>query len=127
MATEHVFWTNGITTNKAIGDFLGLLLDPDPNATETFITKLRPIGSNATEPTAWFTGVALKANAHAAVVEFDGAGPYPTFNAMGVTNQQVATGKAALVLEYGPRAQYEGRALAFIAEQGYEIIPPEAP
>lgn len=125
MATEYVFLINGITTNKAIGDALGLLLDPDPNATEIFITRLRPIGSNATEPTAWFTGVALKSNAHAAVVEFDGAGPYPTFNAMGVTNQQVADGKAVLVLEYGAREQYEGHALAFIAAHGYEIIPPQ--
>lgn len=125
MATEHIFWVNGITTDKQKGDALGLLLDPDPNATEAFVTPLRPIGSNDQTPSAWLTAASLKANAYAAIVEFDGAGPYPTLNAMGVTNQQVAAGKAVLVLEYGPRDQYEGRALAFIAEQGYEIIPPQ--
>lgn len=123
MATEYVFWLNGVTTNKQLGDLLGLILDPDPNATGVFVTKLRLIGSSDANPIAWLTALSLKAYAHAAIVEFDGPGPYTTLNALGITDQQVASGKAAITLDYGERSQYEGNAMAFIASLGYEVIP----
>jgi hypothetical protein len=123
MGTAWVNYLNGITTDKAIGDRVGVKLDPDPNAVVAFTTPLRPIGSNDTEPSAWFTAAPMTAFGLSVVTEFTGPGPYPKCNAIGVTNADVADGKAVMVLEFGPRAQIEGHGIAFMALHGYEVMP----
>ena len=132
MSTEWIYYCNALTTNKPLGDAMGVALDPDPGATEAFTTKLRPIGSDDTEPSAWFAPVPLKQSGHDIVAEF-AAGGYPSiFTDAGYSHAQIDAlrtpmpeygGKPAMLLEYGPRATIEGNGLAFIAAQGYEIVP----
>ena len=123
MSTEWIYYCNALTTNKALGDAMGVALDPDPGATEAFTTKLRPIGSDDTEPSAWFAPVPLKQSGHDIVAEF-AAGGYPqVFVDAGYTAAQIDLARASITLEYGPRATIEGNGLAFIAAQGYEIVP----
>ena len=129
MTTEWVGWANITTTDKPLGDNLGAKMNPDPGAipgvTEEFVTPLRPIGSNSTTPTAWFTAVPMKQLGLDMLAEFNGPGPYNLLALINVSPEEVALAKPVLVMEYGDRATYEGHGLTFIASQGYEIIPNE--
>jgi hypothetical protein len=116
-------WLHGITTDKASGDRIGVKLDPDPNAAQAFTTKLRPIGSSDTEPSAWFTAAPMTAFGLSVVTEFTGPGPYPLCNAIGVSDAEVAEGNAVMTLEFGPRAELEGDYLRFLTAHGWEVMP----
>jgi hypothetical protein len=123
MATEWVYWLHAITIDKPLGDAVGCAINPDTGSTEEFITPLRPISSDDTLPSAWFTGAPLKQSGHDIVAEF-AAGGYPAlFTGAGFTHAQIDLARASITLEYGPRSEVEGHGLAFIAAQGYEIIP----
>lgn len=123
MSTAWIYYCNALTTNKALGDAIGVALDPDPGATEAFTTKLRPIGSDDTEPSAWFAPVPLKQSGYDIIAEF-AAGGYPAiFTDAGFTHAQIDLARASITLEYGPRSEVEGNGLAFIQSLGYEIVP----
>lgn len=125
MTTEWIGGLNAIALNKAIGNLLAGLIDPDSGGSATFDkgVPLRLIGSAATEPTAWAASSPLKQAGLDYCAEFTSDGPYPLLTALGLTNEQITAAKAVMLLEFGPRAQYENSGLAFIAANGYEIIP----
>lgn len=125
MTTKWIGGLNAITLDKPIGNMLAGLIDPDSGGSATFDKglKLRTIGSTDTEPTAWAASSPLKQSGIDYCSEFAGTGPYPLLNALGLTNEQIAAAKPAMVLAFGPRAEYEGGLLAFIAASGYEVIP----
>jgi hypothetical protein len=123
MTTAWINWLHGITTDKGAGDRIGVKLDPDPNASQAFTTPLRPIGSSDTEPSAWLVAAPMTAFGLSVMQEFTGPGPYPTCNAIGVSDAEVAEGKAVMVFEFGPRAELEGDYQAFLTANGYEVIP----
>lgn len=116
-----------ITTNLTIGNALAAKIDPDTGGDKTFRddkygVRLRAIGSTG-PATAWAASVPLRQAGYDAVVEFQGAGPYPILNARGITDAMVAAGKPAMTLQAGDRLTLDGTLPAFIAANGYEIIP----
>lgn len=125
METEWIGYLNVIALDKPIGNMLAGLIDPDVGGSQTFDKgiALREIGSQSTTPTAWAASSPLRQAGLEYCGEFASDGPYPLLNELGLTNEQIAVAKPAMLMEFGSRAQYEGRLLAFITEQGYEIIP----
>lgn len=123
--TEWLWFLLVITTDKARGNALAALIDPDIGGHLTFDRglKLRPIGSTDTEPTAWAASSPLKALGVDYCAEFTGQGPYPLLTALGLTAEQIAEHQACMTLAFGPRAEYEGGLEAFLAAHGYEVIP----
>ena len=125
MASEWQYIVYALTVNMEIGNALAgaMGVAPGDNLTFTKGTKLRPIGSDDTDPSAWLAAVPLKQSGHDIVAEF-AAGGYPAlFTGAGFTHAQIDLARASITLEYGPRSEVEGHGLAFIAAQGYEIIP----
>lgn len=85
---------------------------------------LRPLGSQSTTPVAWGSYTVAKADTEARVAEYNAAGPYQTLNSLGMTDPQVAAAKSVLTAEYFPRETHEYAFVAWLASNGYEIIPP---
>ena len=123
MESPWKFVLNVIALDVAVGNVLAgaIGVAPDDDKTFTLGTKLKHTASGST--TAVFASVPLKQSSLDYCTEFTSAGPYPLLNASGLTNEQITAAKAVMLLEFGPRAQYEGHGLAFIASHGYEIIP----
>lgn len=125
MSTEWGGWMYAITDNPEAAGLIALALDPGSGGAANFYggAKLRPIGSNDTEPTKYCAGVAVRTVTLPVIAAFDAGGyPQPLLDA-GRTAEELDTARAALVLLYGPRATIEGNGLAFIAAQGFEIVP----
>lgn len=123
MTTAWVGYLNAIipANLKTLGDRVGVIMDPDPNATEAFPTALRPAGGGNVSH--YFTAVPLKATGIAILDSFM-AGGYPqVFLDAGITTQELDTLRAAMLAEYGDRATYEGHGPVFIAANNLEILP----
>lgn len=83
---------------------------------------LRPIGSGDTTPTAWATWAILRSETNDLVQEFNTAGPYTLLGALGVSEPQIAAGKAVLVAESFSRSTHEYGFIPWLASKGYEAI-----
>lgn len=117
------YWLNAITTNKAIGDAMGVAIDPDPNAQESFTTPLRPVGSADTVPSAWFTSCCLSQSGHDYVSSFI-AGEYPqVLINQGITAEQIDYARTVIVAEVIDRDGMGNASWDFLASHGYEIVP----
>ena len=124
MMTDYIFYCLVITKNLAIGNALAALLDTTGgNLTFMEGAKLRLIGSQDTEPTAWGSAVPLRQSAYDALIEFKGPAPFPTLNSMGVSDADVLAYQPLMIISVGDRASLEGHGLEFIAANGYEVIP----
>ena len=84
---------------------------------------VRPVGSDQSEPVAWVHQAPARPVVRSLVTEYNGAGPFPLLNALGMTDQQVAAAKTVLTAEYFPRATHEYAFIEWLASKGYEIIP----
>jgi hypothetical protein len=129
MVNEWIGWGHFAipAAHKALADRVACAMNPDPGAipgvTEEFVTKLRAIGSEDTDPSHYSTAVLLKATGIAILDSFF-AGGYPSvFTSAGITTEELDTLRDNLLREYGDRATYEGNGLAFIASIGLEILP----
>ena len=124
MITDYIFYCHVIAKNLAVGNALAALLDTaGGNLTFTQGAKLRPIGSQDTEPTAWGAAMPLRQSAYDALIEFKGTAPFPTLNSMGVSDADVLAYQPLMIISVGDRASLEGHGLEFIAANGYEVIP----
>lgn len=85
---------------------------------------LRQLGSQSTTPVAWGAYTIAKAATAPTVEEFNGAAPYPTLNALGMADAQVAAAKSVLTAECYPRETHEEAFFDWLASKGYEVIPP---
>lgn len=128
MATAYQYWANVICTDQAKGNAIGAYMDRDSGGSQTFTKALplRPIGSPSQTPTAWAVFTALNTLGEAMVTSFVAGQYHPAFLLRGCPTQTIDDARAVMTIEHGARAQYEDRGPAFVAEQGYEIIPPEA-
>jgi hypothetical protein len=125
MASEWLYRMNVVTTDLQLGNALAgaMGFGTEDHLTFTKGAKLRPIGSEDTEPSAWFASVPLKATGYAIVSEFrDGGYPQALLD-KGITAEQIDAARAVITLEVGDRATLEGNGLAFIAANGLEILP----
>lgn len=124
MSTNWPGFLNVIALDKAIGNMLAGLIDPDVGGNQTFDKgiALREIGSQSATPTAWAASSPLTQTGLDYCSEFAGTGPYPLLNALGLSDSDIETAHPLMLLEFGPRAEYEGGLLAFIAAHGYEVI-----
>lgn len=121
--------------NAVIGNALAGAIDPDSGGALTFTDakaiKCYPAGTTfsgsglgkvASQPVAAYAAFPLlKATGYARVTEFMSAGPYPLLNALGITDAQIAAGKAALTITAGERGQI-GTGQQFVVAQGY-VMP----
>lgn len=122
MATEWQWSANVIAKNKTVGNQLAAAVDPDSGGAETFDKGLvlRKISDGST---AWATSTVLRVVGYETCQKF-ASGGYPTrLTQAGFSNAQIDGVRPLLIIETGARAQYEGRLLDFIAEQGYEVMP----
>lgn len=121
--------------NAVIGNALAGAIDPDSGGALTFTDakaiKCYPAGTTfsgsglgkvPSQPASAYAAFPLlKPTGYARVTEFMSAGPYPLLNALGISNAQIAAGKAALTITAGPRGEI-GTGPQFIAGNGY-VMP----
>lgn len=115
---------NAITTELAIGNALAGAIgwDVEDNLTFSKGDRLRPVGSNDTEPTAWGACVPVRQPAVATANEF-AAGGYPErFAAQGIANATIDYARTKITVEAGDRATMEAHYLQFLADNGWELI-----
>lgn len=125
MESPWKYTINVIAIDPDVGNMLAgaIGVAPGDNLTFTVGTNLRLIGSTSSTPDAVFACVPLKQAGLDYCTEFASAGPYPLLNELGLTNEQIAAAKPAMLMEFGPRDQYDAHGIAFIAAHGYEVIP----
>lgn len=125
--SEWIYYAHLIAANQTIGNqFAGLMgFGPDDNKTFSDSRAVR-LRRTSDGEVAWYSEVPLKQSGYAILTEVK-AGGYPqVFLDAGITPQQIDAARAVITLEVGDRATYEGNGLAFIAANGYEIIPQES-
>lgn len=121
--SQYTYWCNSLTTNLDIGNSLASIIGNEPGDALAFTkgTPLKAIGGS-NDVVAWGVAVALKSTGASSVTEFNGTGPYPILNSLGVTNDQIATAKAFVKSEVSLRSSSRD-ATEFWAEHGYAPVP----
>ena len=114
----------------AIGNALAAAIDPDTGGAETFtkglpcyqegttFSGIGPARRASTDPSHYASFPLLTASGYALMSEFAGTGPYLLLNAIGIDNATIAVAKNVIVLECGPRVEYEHSGVAFVHAQG---------
>lgn len=125
MATEWVYYILVIAKNKAIGNQLAALVDPDSGGHLTFNDRagLRPVGSVDTVPSAWFAGIPLRQLGYDIVQAFEQGQLHPTLAERGATQQMIDAGQSVLIVHSGLRSSLETQWAEFIAANNYERVP----
>lgn len=122
--SAYIYWINGAVPAEhvATADAIGALVGTEPGDVHAFSrgVKLRAIGDEANALAAYGVALPVKHAAHAAVLEFNGEGPWPTLDALGAQEQAITAAKAVVSVETGARADLEQHALEFWASLGYE-------
>jgi len=77
-----------------------------------------PMFTTSAQHTHMAAGALLKADGYGDTVEFLGGAPFPRLNARGFADAQVLGLKSVMVVDAGPRAQYENYVREFIALNG---------
>ena len=125
---SHPFRALILTTDRAIANAFAALIAEEPGDATIFdrADPLRLIGSQG-EATAWQVCVPMTPGAAGATVEFAGPGPYPTINALGKTDADIAAGKAVMLIELGHWRDILDAYGGFAGRHGYEQIPSPPP
>ena len=121
--TSFSYFCKAITTSLPVGVAISQAIDPDPNSQGSFTTGLRPVGSTATTASAWFTASLLNARGYEHVASFL-SGEYPqVLLDQGMTAEQIDYARTVMIIEVGAREVLDKSPWAFLAANGYEIIP----
>lgn len=136
--TDYTYACNVIcpVEHAALGNALAAGIDPGNGGNKTFTAGRglacypagttftgTGLGKTASNPVSAYAAFPLlTALGYSRVAEFMSAGPYPLLNGLGFSDAQIAAGKAALIIEAGPRAQYESGGRAFAQSRGY-VVP----
>lgn len=119
MTTRWPYWANIITLDKDLGNEFAAKIDHDTGGGSTFgACSLRRIEDNAT---AWATSVPLTLAGKLIFDEFHGPGPYGNLALLGLPEAKVLAAKAAFLIEYGDRADYEDGLPAMIVGRGFAV------
>lgn len=121
--SEYVYFCNSFTTNPAVADAFAGIVGNEPGDAQAFTNgvKLRQVGDNTNTVAAYGVAVPMKATGAGFVNEFNSDGPYPTFTALGVSEEQIAFAKTVLFVEVGER-EILRTASEFWAEHDLEPI-----
>lgn len=135
--TDYTYACNVIcpVEHVAIGNALAAGIDPGSGGNQTFSAAKglacypagttftgQGLGKTASNPVSAYAAFPLlTALGYSRVAEFMSDGPYPLLNALGISNAQIAAGKAALTITAGPRGQI-GTGQQFVVAQGY-VLP----
>lgn len=118
MTTRWPYWANIITFDKDLGNEFAAKIDPDDGSATFGAIRLRRVGDNTP---AWATSVPLTPAGKLIFDEFHGSGPYGNLALLGLPEEKVLAAKAAFLIEYGDRADYEDGLPAMIVGHGFAV------
>lgn len=118
-------YLNVVVKDLAVGNDFAALMERDTGGQifgRQSRTKLRAIGDQTNTEVAWCTETLVSDQRAALIVEFNSAGPYPTLNAAGKTDAQIAVAKSKITAVVGEYSVVRGGILALIAQMGFEVF-----
>jgi hypothetical protein len=137
---SHNYWMTAVTADQAKGNRIGGIVGACSDDDKMFTLCSIPCYSQGTTftatqdgpltvyvpsaaPVAWAVTLAVRDAVAPYIAEFrDGGYPAPLL-AAGMSNDEIDDHRAALTLEVGDRATYEGRARTFLTSLGYVLAP----
>lgn len=122
MATEWGYRFKARTTDKDAANAVAAILDSDVGGNRTFTDDVRTRDIGEEEPNGWYAAGNMRNQSAAAVNEFNGPGPYPILNQIGLSGSQIAALKTKITIAVYPVGSVPSDA-AWLTERGYELVP----
>ena len=119
MATEWAYALLVVCTNEAQGDILAGLIAKDVDDNKTFANGT-PVTNGVDNGK--FANIPLRIAGRDAVAEFLSDGPYPTWNAKGITDEQIAQFKLIFPATQLGDASIRSQANTFLSTNGWSVV-----